>query len=329
MLFIYLQGEFPFMKKANKISILGAGNVGATIAYTLTLEGLASEIVLVDINKDKARGEALDIIQCTALCPSVNIYSGEYSDLVGSDIVIVTLGSARKPGQTRLDLAQGNVNIIKSVMPEAVKYAPNAIYVVVSNPVDVITYTILKTTDLPENHVFGSGTLLDSARLREIIAEHMNVNPKHVHAYVLGEHGDSAMVPWSLASIGGIPLDVYIKSAQAKNPAITPIDRDKTLETVHKAGGEIIKLKGATFYAIAVSATNICRNILHDADAVMPLSGMLHGEYGYSDVCLSVPFVLNRDGLVNSVTPPLTDEELKKFSASAEMLKDTISKLNI
>lgn len=317
------------MKKANKISILGAGNVGATIAYTLTLEGLASEIVLVDINKDKAKGEALDIIQCTALCPSVNIYSGEYSDLEGSDIVIVTLGCARKPGQSRIDLAQGNVNIIKSVMPQAVKYAPNAIYVAVSNPVDIITYTILKTTGLPENHVFGSGTLLDSARLREIIGTHLDVNPKHIHAYVLGEHGDSSMVPWSLTSIGGIPMNVYIDSIRKNKADLTAIDHDMTVETVHKAGGEIIKLKGATFYAIAVAATTICRTILHDADSVLPLSGMLHGEYGYSDVCLSVPFVLNRDGLVNSVTPPLSDEEMKKFSASADMLKDTLSQITI
>ena len=317
------------MKKANKISILGAGNVGATIAYTLTLEGLASEIVLVDINKDKAKGEALDIIQCTALCPSVNIYSGEYSDLEGSDIVIVTLGCARKPGQSRIDLAQGNVNIIKSVMPQAVKYAPNAIYVAVSNPVDIITYTILKTTGLPENHVFGSGTLLDSARLREIIGTHLDVNPKHIHAYVLGEHGDSSMVPWSLTSIGGIPMNVYIDSIRKNKADLASIDHDMTVETVHKAGGEIIKLKGATFYAIAVAATTICRTILHDADSVLPLSGMLHGEYGYSDVCLSVPFVLNRDGLVNSVTPPLSDEEMKKFSASADMLKDTLSQITI
>jgi L-lactate dehydrogenase len=317
------------MKKANKISILGAGNVGATIAYTLTLEGLASEIVLVDINKDKAKGEAMDIIQCTALCPSVNIFSGEYSDIEGSDIVIVTLGCARKPGQSRIDLAQGNINIIKSVMPEAVKYAPNAIYAVVSNPVDIITYTILKTTGLPENHVFGSGTLLDSARLREMIGQHINVNPQHIHAYVLGEHGDSSMVPWSLTSIGGIPMDVFTNSVHKKDPNFKPLDYDKTVESVHKCGGEVIRLKGATFYAIAVSATTICRNILHDANAILPLSGMLHGEYGFSDVCLSVPFVLNRDGIANSVTPPLTKEEMGKFSASAKMLKDTISKLSI
>ena len=192
------------MGKACKISILGAGNVGATIAYTLTLEGIASEIVLVDINKKKAEGEAIDIIQCTSLCPSVNIYSGDYSDIKDSDIVIVTLGCARKPGQSRIDLAQGNVNIVKSVMPEAVKYAPNAIYVVVSNPVDIIAYTIHKVTGLPENRIFGSGTPLDSARLHEILGAHLRVNPKNIHAYVLGEHGDSSMVTWSVATAGSV-----------------------------------------------------------------------------------------------------------------------------
>ncbi|MCI1956034.1 MAG: L-lactate dehydrogenase [Oscillospiraceae bacterium] len=317
------------MKKANKISILGAGNVGATIAYTLTLEGLASEIVLVDINKNKAKGESLDIIQCTALCPSVNIYSGEYSDIEGSDIVIVTLGCARKPGQSRIDLAQGNVNIIKSVMPQAVKYAPNAIYVAVSNPVDIITYTTLKVTGLPENHVFGSGTLLDSARLREMIAKHVNVNPKNIHAYVLGEHGDSSMVPWSLTSIGGIPMDIYMNSIRKKDTRSAALDHDKIVDDVHKSGGEIIRLKGATFYAIAVSATKICRNILRDTNSVMPLSGLLHGEYGFDGICMSVPFILNRDGIVNSVTPPLTDAEMEKLKASASLLKDTIAKLTI
>lgn len=317
------------MRKANKISILGAGNVGATIAYTITLEGLASEIVLVDINKNKAAGEAMDIIQCTAICPSVDIYSGDYSDIEGSDIVVVTLGCARKPGQTRIDLAQGNVNIIKSVMPEAVKYAPNAIYVVVSNPVDIITYTILKTTGLPERHVLGSGTLLDSARLREIIGQHLSVDPKNVHAYVLGEHGDSAVIPWSITNVGGISVEAYADNLHREHKDYTPIDCARIEANVHKSGSEVIRLKGATYYAIAVATTSICSQILRDTNTILPLSGMLHGEYGFADVCMSIPFVLNRDGLANSVTPPLTGAEVEKISASANLLKDTISKLDI
>ena len=317
------------MGKACKISILGAGNVGATIAYTLTLEGIASEIVLVDINKKKAEGEAIDIIQCTSLCPSVNIYSGDYSDIKDSDIVIVTLGCARKPGQSRIDLAQGNVNIVKSVMPEAVKYAPNAIYVVVSNPVDIIAYTIHKVTGLPENRIFGSGTLLDSARLHEILGAHLRVNPKNIHAYVLGEHGDSSMVTWSVATAGSVPVDVYNKQLHQKDSTCELLDHAQVEQDVRQAGGQIIRLKGATYYAIAVAASTICHDIMHDTNSVLPLTGMLHGEYGISDVYMSVPFILNRNGLGSSVAPKLSDEEVAKFGASAKLLKDTIAKITI
>lgn len=317
------------MKKTSKISILGAGNVGATIAYTLTLEGLASEIVLVDINRDKAKGEAMDIIQCTALCPAVNIYAGDYPDIGGSDIVIVTLGGARKPGQTRIDLAQGNVNIIKSVMPQAIKYAPGAIYVAVSNPVDIIAYTIQKVTGLPDNQVFGSGTLLDSARLREMIAQYAEVNPKNVHGYVLGEHGDSSMIPWSLATIGGIPADDFFEKRRVQTAEKAPLDHDAIVNDVHRAGGEVIRLKGATFYAIAVSAAKICRNILRDTNSVLPLSGRLHGEYGVDGIYMSLPFVLNRSGIADCIAPTLTEEETKKLAASAQLLKDTIASLDI
>lgn len=317
------------MEKGNKISILGAGNVGATIAYTLTVDGMASEIVLVDINKDKAKGEAMDILQGTALCPPVNIYSGDYADIKDSDIVIVTIGAARKPGQTRIDLAQGNVNIIKSVMPQAMKYAPNAIYLVVSNPVDIITYTILKTTGLPESHVFGSGTLLDTSRLRAMIAGNVGVSPKSVHAYVLGEHGDSAMIPWSLTSIGGVPMDTYLGSLRNQKNDYQELDFDAIEDDVHKSGGQVISLKGATFYAIALSTRRICECILRDTSSVLSLSTMLHGEYGVEDVCVSLPVVIGRNGISNVVAPPMQPQEQDKFIQSAQTLKDTISALTI
>lgn len=315
------------MKNGTKISILGAGNVGATIAYTLTVSGLASEIVLVDINHDKALGESIDIIQGTALCPPVNIYAGDYSDIKDSDIVIVTLGGARKPGQSRIDLAQGNVNIIKSVMPQAAKNAPDAIYVVVSNPVDIITYTIQKVTGLPENHVFGSGTLLDTSRLRETIAKQAGISPQNVHSYVFGEHGDSSMIPWSLTSVSGIPMDVYLKNLRSKREI--HLDHEKILHEVHVSGGEVIRLKGATYYAIAISATTICKHILRNTNSLLTLSSMLHGEYGVEDVCMSIPFVLNSTGIADSVAPPLLPEEQEKFQASAKLLKDTIASLKI
>ena len=317
------------MEKGNKISILGAGNVGATIAYTLTVDGMASEIVLVDINQNKAKGEAMDIVQGTALCPPVNIYSGDYSDIKNSDIVIVTLGCARKPGQTRIDLAQGNVNIIKSVMPQAVRYAPNAMYVVVSNPVDIITYTILKTTGLPESHVFGSGTLLDTSRLRQMIAGNMGVSPKSVHSYVFGEHGDSSMIPWSLTSIGGVPMNTYLSSLRSKNPDYQELDYDAIEEDVHKSGAQVISLKGATFYAIALSTRRICDCILRDTNSVLTLSTMLHGEYGVDDVCLSLPVIVGRSGISNLVAPPMQPKEMEKFLQSAQILKETIGSLQI
>lgn len=317
------------MKKGNKISILGAGNVGATIAYTLTLDGMASEIVLIDINTNKAKGEAMDIIQGTALCQPVNIHYGDYPDVVDSDIIIVTIGSARKPGQTRIDLAQGNVNIIKSVMPKVAQYAPDAIYVVVSNPVDIITYTILKTTDLPESRVFGSGTLLDSSRLREMLSSKAGISPKNVHAYVFGEHGDTAMVPWSLTSIAGMPMDTYMDSIRNKTPDFKELDFAAIEDDVHTSGAEVISLKGATYYAIALSARRICECILRDSNTVVTLSGMLHGEYGIDDVCMSLPFVVNGNGINDMEMPELLPQELEKLVASANALKETLASLDI
>lgn len=317
------------MNGVQKISILGAGNVGATIAYTLTLFGTASEIVMVDINHDKAKGEALDIIQGTAYCPPVNIYAGDYSDIVNSDIVIVTVGSARKPGQSRIDLAQGNVNIIKSVMPQAMKYAPEAKYVVVSNPVDIITYTILKVTGLPENQVFGSGTLLDTARLRQMIAESVQINPKNVHAFLLGEHGDSAMIPWSLTTIAGMPIDIYTEQMRKSNPSYKGVDHTEILKNVHGASGEVINLKGATFYGVALCTRAICDAIMRNSNTAMTCSTMLHGEYGVSDVCVSIPVIIGSDGICGKITPDITAEEKQAFMKSANVMKDIISNLNI
>ena len=194
-------------KNGTKITILGAGNVGETVAYTFAVAGTCSDIVLVDINKAKAAGEAMDIRQGVSFSENVEVFDGSYEDAKDSDIVVVTLGIARKPGQTRLDLAQTNVNIIKEVMPQVAKYAPDAIYVVVSNPVDILTYTILKCTDLKPNQVIGSGTVLDTSRLRSIIADHVGLSPNSIHAYVFGEHGDSSFIPWSIMNIAGVPVD--------------------------------------------------------------------------------------------------------------------------
>lgn len=315
------------MKSCRKITILGAGNVGASIAYTLTLEGLCSELVLIDINEKKAQGEAMDIRQGMTFSHSVNIYSGHYEDAENSDIVIVTLGSARKPGQTRIDLAQGNVNIIKSVMPQIVKYAPNAIYLVVSNPVDILTYAIIRCTGLPAKQVIGSGTLLDTSRLRSIIAERIDLTPQNVHAYVLGEHGDTQFVPWSLTAISGMQMDVFCDNLKRTHDFGGHTELQKIEEEVRTSGGKVIELKGATYYAIAMSVGHLCDCILSNSCCVNTVSALLTGEYGISDVCLSLPFVMDGQGIKQSLEPPLTEEEAKLLHRSADALKEITSTL--
>lgn len=194
----------------NKITVIGAGSVGSTVAYTLAVTGLASEIVMIDINRDKALGEALDIRQGVPFCSPCSIYAGDYRDAADSDIVVLTSGVARKPGQSRLDLAQTNVDITKSIIPHIVAYAPNAVYVIVANPVDILTYTFIRCSGLPASHIIGSGTILDTARLRARLAEFYSINQQNVHAYVFGEHGDSSFIPWSLANISNVPVDEYL-----------------------------------------------------------------------------------------------------------------------
>ena len=309
-------------KGGKKITILGAGNVGATCAYTFAVAGTCSDIVLIDINKEKAKGEAMDIRQGVSFSHNVEVFDGNYDDAAGSDIVVVTLGLARKPGQTRLDLAQANVNIIKEVMPKIAKAAPDAIYVVVSNPVDIITYAILKCTDLKPTQVMGSGTALDTSRLRSSIADHLNLSPNSVHAYVFGEHGDTSMIPWSITNIAGSSMEEYCAEQSHSD-----IDKDEIILEVRKAGGEVIKRKGATFYAISLTVNKICDDILRDANNIRTVSTLISGRYGINDVCLSLPAVIGGHGIEKEVAPALTDEEVAKLHASAEALKKVINSL--
>ncbi|MGB4091896.1 MAG: L-lactate dehydrogenase [Ruminococcus flavefaciens] len=309
-------------KNGTKITILGAGNVGASIAYTFAVAGTCSDIVLVDINKAKAKGEAMDIRQGVSFGENVEVFDGEYEDAKGSDIVVVTLGIARKPGQTRLDLAQINVNIIKEVMPQIAKYAPDAIYVVVSNPVDILTYTILKCTDLSPNQVIGSGTALDTSRLRSIIGDHVGLSPNSIHAYVFGEHGDSSFIPWSLTNIAGIPMEEYCADQDHAD-----LDEEEIITEVRTAGAEVIKRKGATFYAIAMSVNKICDSILRDSNNIITVSTMMNGKYGIDDVCLSLPCVIGSNGIEREVSPKMTEEEIEKLRASAKALRAVIDQI--
>ena len=313
---------------SSKITIIGAGSVGATIAYKLSGEDIASQIVLIDINKEKVEGEVMEIKQGTCFRNPVSIIAGEYADAKDSDIVIITSGIARKPGQTRIELTQTNVNIIKEITPQIVKAAPNAIYIIVSNPVDVLTYVFTRISGLPENQIIGSGTVLDTARLRYGLSEHFHVAQKNIHAYVYGEHGDSSFVPWSNADIASVNLDDYY-AAMADKVGIEKLDKDAMEEYVHKSGGQVIAKKGATFYAVSVAVCELCNLILAASDSVATVSSMMHGEYGIEDVCLSTLTLVGPNGVQGRIPMHLTEEEVAKLQASAKVLKDVIAQIDI
>lgn len=310
------------MSNNKKISILGSGRVGSSIAYSLVLNGICSEIVLVDIAKKLALGESMDMIQGTAFSNPVNIHAGEYEDVNGSDIVIVTLGKARKPGQSRIELVQENVDIIKNVMPAVVSFAPDAIYIVVSNPVDILTYAIQKITRLPKGRVIGTGTLLDSSRLRTILAQRAQINPGNVHGYVLGEHGDSSFVPWSLANIAGMSLEDY-------NASLFQDEYDKIQKEVRECGANVIQNKGATNYAIAMSVSYLANSIVKNTKSVLTLSTLMEGEYGLEDVCLSLPVIAGGEGIIQTLEPKLQEMELTQLKNSANVLTEVIHTIQI
>ena len=311
----------------SKISVIGAGSVGATIANDLMIQGVATEIVLVDINKTKAEGEALDIYQGAPFHSPAIVRSGEYSSIVNSDIVVITCGLPRKAGMSRLDLAQVNVNIMKDIAKEVAFYAPNAVYVIVSNPVDIMTYVFTKISGIPERQIIGSGTILDTSRLQSELARRFYISAKNVHAHVYGEHGDSSFVPWSLVHIANNHVDDY----KANSPDCDRIhwnqDYEEVEDFVKKSGGIIIKNKGATFYAVAMSVCHICKCVFAGAGTALTISTMMHGEYGVDDVCLSVLHLVDRQGVRGKILNPLTDEEIEKLHNSANKLKEIIAQL--
>ena len=311
----------------SKISVIGAGSVGATVANDLMLQGVASEIILVDINKKKAIGEALDVYQAAPFVSPAIVRPGEYDDVAGSDIVVITCGVARKPGMSRLDLAQTNVNILKEVVKNVVPVAPKAIYVIVSNPVDVLTYVFTKISGLPERQIIGTGTILDTSRLQSELARRFCISPKNVHAHVYGEHGDSSFVPWSLVHIANNHVDAYKESSPDKDRIHWNNDYQQVEEFVKKSGAMIIENKGATFYAVAMSVCHICKAVFADAGTAMTVSTMMHGEYGIDDVCISTLHLIDRSGVRGRIMNKLTEEENEKLKASADKLKSVIAQI--
>ncbi|MBR6642984.1 MAG: L-lactate dehydrogenase [Lachnospiraceae bacterium] len=314
---------------SRKITIIGAGSVGATIAYTLSQDDIASEIVMIDVKRDKAEGEVMDIIQGTCFRDPISITAGDYEDAKDSDIVIITSGVARKPGQSRLELAQTNVDILKEITPQIAAAAPNAKYIIVSNPVDVMTYVFTKISGIPENQIMGSGTMLDTARLRCGIAEHFNVAQKNVHAYVFGEHGDTSFIPWSKACISAVPMEEYVRTMKKSGVHATPVDKDAMLEYVQKSGSKIIANKGATFYAVSAAVCKLCSILLASTDSMTTVSTMMHGDYGIDDVCLSTLALVGPNGCQGKVEVSLTDEEEELLRKSADTLKAIIAQIQM
>ena len=304
-----------------KVAIIGCGFVGSSSAFALMQSGLFSEMVLIDADVNRAEGEALDISHGLPFAKPMKIYAGGYEDIADAAIVIVTAGAGQKPGETRLDLVKKNVEIFKSIIPEIAKQDFKGILLIVANPVDILTYVAAKLSKLPQGRVFGSGTVLDSARLKYLLGEHLDVDNRSVHAFIIGEHGDSEMAAWSSANVSGIPLNDF---CELRGYFKHEESMKKILEEVKNSAYEIIEKKHATYYGIAMSVRRICEAIIRDEKSILPVSSIQKGEYGIENVALSIPAIVGRDGVEKVVPIKLSDTEKKELIKSAETLKNVL-----
>jgi len=302
-----------------RVAIVGVGNVGASFAFSLLNSGLATEIVLIDANTARAEGEAMDLNHAVPLSQSTRIWAGSMADTAGALLTVITAGSAQKPGETRLDLAGRNVNILRSLIPDIVKNNPQGIILIATNPVDILTYAAIKISGFPSNQVFGSGTILDTARFRYLLSQHFGVDPRSVHGYIIGEHGDSEVPVWSLANIAGMKLPVF---CQQNNLSCQDQILDDIFQQTRDAAYQIIQRKGATYYAIAVGLTKIAEAIIRDQNTVLSVSSLINDYYGFQDVCFSLPSVVDRGGVERILRLELSDRELEGLQKSAMVLKE-------
>ena len=301
-----------------KVAIIGCGFVGAASAFSLMQSGLFSEMVLIDVDKNRAEGEAMDISHGVPFARQMKIYAGDYDDIVDAAIIVITAGANQKPDETRLDLVHKNVAIFKSIIPEIAKRNCQGILLIVSNPVDILTYTALKLSGFTENRVIGSGTVLDTARLKYQLSEHLKVDSRSIHAFIIGEHGDSEIAAWSSANVSGIPLSDF---CEMRGHFEHEEKTKEIAEKVKNSAYEIIERKHATYYGIAMAVKRICEVIIRDEKSILPISSMMHGEYGIDDVVLSMPAIVGKHGIENKVPILLNDEEQEQLRASADTLK--------
>ncbi len=306
-------------KTINKVTIVGTGFVGSTTAYTLMLSGLFSEIVLIDVNKSKAEGEVMDLNHGMPFVRPVRIYMGDYSDTVGSSLVIIAAGANQKPGETRIDLLNRNAVIFRDIVSNIIKYNTDCILLVVTNPVDILTYVTYKLSGFPKEKVIGSGTVLDTARFRYLLGEHVGIDTRNVHAYIIGEHGDTEVATWSLTNIAGIPMELYCEHCGGCEGSVS---REEIYNEVKNAAYKIIERKGATYYAVALAVRRIVEAIVRDEHSILTVSSLLEGQYGLNDVCLSVPTIVDRRGVGKIIEVPLSDDEYRKLQDSGRTLKE-------
>ncbi|CAH2212174.1 L-lactate dehydrogenase [Tepidibacter aestuarii] len=311
-------------KQTNKVIIIGTGFVGSTTAFTLMHSSLISEIVLIDINKEKAEGEAMDLNHGVSFVKPMEIRVGDYSDCKDADIIIITAGPSIQPGETRLDLANKNSKIIENTMKEIVKYTEDALIIIATNPVDVLTYVAVKSVNYDKNKVIGTGTVLDSSRFRYLLSNKFNIDTRNVHGYIIGEHGDSEVAVWSLTNVAGSRIDkscpLCINSCD--------INTQKIFEQVRDAGYEILKRKGVTQYGISLATRRIVEAILRNENSVLTVSSVLNGEYSLSDVALSIPTIVNRHGVSKKLDLNLEDEEMNNLKKSSDKLRGILDSIN-
>jgi len=308
-----------------KVVIVGAGSVGTTLAYTLQITGIATEIALIDSNQELAAAQVMDMNHGLPFVPPVRIYAGEYPDCKGADVIIITAGARQKQGETRLDLVDRNAQICKSIVDSVTPYTTEALLLVVTNPVDIMTYAVAKRSGLPERQIIGSGTVLDSARFRYLLGQHCTIDTHNVHAYVIGEHGDSEVLLWSQVRMAGASLELFCAHCAC---GCAPLDKTGITEAVKNSAYHIIEAKGSTNYGVALAVTEIVEAVIRDENSVLTVSTMLSGEYGIDDCCLSVPCIVNKKGISRIVEAELDQTERNDLNQSAEVLRNVCRRVS-
>jgi L-lactate dehydrogenase len=312
---------------SDKVTIIGAGFVGATTAYALMNAGSTSEIALVDVNEKKLAGEVMDLNHGISFVPQIRIKAGTYDDCSDSNIVIITAGVNQKPGESRIDLLKRNIDVFKFIIPKVVEKNRECVILVVTNPVDILTYATYKISGLPPNQVIGSGTVLDSARFRYLLSEHCRVAAQNVHAYIIGEHGDTEVPAWSITNIAGMPIEQYCLRCCGRH--CKEDSKNTIFEEVKNAAYKIIEGKGATYYAVGLAVRRIVEAILRNENTVLPVSSLMQGFYGVEDVCLSLPSLINKTGVVKVLEHPLNENEIQGFRYSSEVIKRSLRQIGL